>query len=142
MKIMVIEDDDSKWKAISSHLNNKGVANIEIIRAKNMAEFSANLSANIGLFIIDFRIPSYESGMPFQNGNGILEAITKAGKADSFLLAISSFPNDFPELRAKFEAHGCILTNYSDKKSWHATLDHLLVQLKKNIQLSKVIIYV
>jgi nucleoside phosphorylase len=131
---MVIEDDDSKWKSIRSHLNSRGVSDIQIIRAKNMAEFSANLSADIGLFVIDFRLPGYDTGIPLQNGNGILEAITKAGKADSLLLAISSFPNDFPELRAKFEAHGCILTEYSNKKSWQATLDHLLIQLKKNIQ--------
>jgi nucleoside phosphorylase len=131
---MVIEDDDSKWKSIRSHLNTRGVSDIQIIRAKNMAEFSANLNADIGLFVIDFRLPGYETGIPLQNGNGILEAITKAGKADSLLLVISSFPNDFPELRAKFEAHGCILTTYSNKKSWQATLDHLLIQLKKNIQ--------
>jgi nucleoside phosphorylase len=134
MNIMVIEDDDSKWKVIKNYLNVKSVSDIEIIRAKNMAEFSANLSTNIGLFIIDFRLPGYESGIPLQNGIAILEAITKSGKADSLLLAISSYPNDFPELRAKFEAHGCILTEYSNKKSWQATLDHLLVQLKKNIQ--------
>ena len=134
MKIMVIEDDDVKWKSIKSHLNNKGISDIEIIRAKNMAEFSANLSANIGLFIIDFRLPGYENAQPLQNGIAILEAITMAGKTDSLLLAISSFPDDFPELRAKFEAHGCILTEFSKKKSWQATLDHLLIQLKKNIQ--------
>lgn len=76
MKIMVIEDDDVKWKSIKNHLNNKGISDIEIIRAKNMAEFSANLSANIGLFIIDFRLPGYENAQPLQNGIAILEAIT------------------------------------------------------------------
>ena len=134
MKIMVIEDDDVKWRSIKSHLNNKGISDTGIIRAKNMAEFSANLSANIGLFIIDFRLPGYEKAQPLQNGIAILEAITMAGKENSLLLAISSFPDDFPELRAKFEAHGCILTEFSNKKSWQATLDHLLIQVKKNIQ--------
>jgi nucleoside phosphorylase len=134
MKIMVIEDDNVKWNSIKYYLKNKAVSETEIIRVKNMAEFAANLSANIGLFIIDFRLPGYENAQPMQNGIAILEAITMAGKTDSLLLAISSFPDDFPELREKFEAHGCILTEFSKKKAWQATLDHLLIQLKKNIQ--------
>lgn len=134
MKIMIIEDGDSKWRAIKGHLIGKGVSELDIIRAKTMAEFSAHLGADIGLFIIDLRLPGFEAGQPLQNGIGILEAITKAGKSDSLLIAISSFPEDFPELRTKFEAHGCILTEYRNKKSWQSTLDHLLVQLKKNIQ--------
>jgi DNA-binding response OmpR family regulator len=72
MKIMVIEDDDVKWKSIKSYLNNKGISDTVIIRAKNMAEFSANLSENIGLFIIDFRLPGYENAQPLQNGIAIL----------------------------------------------------------------------
>lgn len=133
MKIMVIEDNDSKWKAIGGYLKTKGVSSIDIIHAKTMAEFAANLGADIGLFIIDIKLPGYESAVPSQNGVAILEAIVKAGKDDAHLLAISSYPKDFPELRAVFEARGCILADYSDKKAWQSTLDHLLVQLKKNV---------
>lgn len=45
----------------------------------------------------------------------------------ALLLAISSYPNDFPELRSRFEAHGCILADYSDEKGWKSTLDSALL---------------
>ena len=133
MKIMVIEDDEPKWLAINGHLEARGVLAIDIIRAKNMAEFAAELKADIGLFIVDCKVPGYENAAPTPNGNAILEAIVKAGKNDALLLAISSYPRDFPALRATFEARGCILADYSEKKAWQSTLDHLLVQLKKNV---------
>jgi nucleoside phosphorylase len=132
MKIMLIEDDDKKYGAIISHLQNGGVLLNDIIRAKNMTDFAANLSADIGLFIIDFKLPSIDNGAASQNGKAILETIVKAGKHDALLLAISSYPNDFPDLRESFEAHGCILADFANKKGWQSTLDHLLIQLKKN----------
>jgi len=139
MKIMLIEDDDKKYRAIISHLQNHGVLLNDIIRAKNMTDFAANLSADIGLFIIDFKLPSIDNGAASQNGKAILETIVKAGKHDALLLAISSYPNDFPDLRESFEAHGCILADFANKKGWQSTLDHLLIQLKKNLKFDFVI---
>jgi nucleoside phosphorylase len=139
MKIMLIEDDDKKYRAIISHLQNRGVLLNDIIRAKNMTDFAANLSADIGLFIIDFKLPSIDNGIASQNGKAILETIVKAGKHDALLLAISSYPDDFPDLRKSFEAHGCILADFANKKGWQSTLDHLLIQLKKNLKFDFVI---
>lgn len=134
MKIMLIEDDNNKARAITSHLNQHGITEQHIIRAKNMSDFSAALGNDIGLFIIDLNLPNIDNGTTSQNGKAILECIIKAGKDDALLLAISSYPADFPELREYFEAHGCILANFQNKKGWQSTLDHLLTQLKKNVR--------
>lgn len=134
MKVMLIEDDNSKSKAIISHLKKQGIPENSIIHAKNMTDFAAELNSDIGLFIIDFKLPSIDNGIASQNGKAILEAIIKAGKNDALLLAISSYPKDFPELREFYESRGCILADYSNKKGWQSTLDHLLIQLKKNIK--------
>lgn len=139
MKVMLIEDDDKKRRAITSHLNSQGISESDIIYAKNMTDFAAGLSADIGLFIIDFKLPSIDKGTASQNGQAILESIVKAGKHDALLVAISSYPADFPELRAKFEAHGCILADFANKRGWQSTLDHLLIQLKKNIRFDFII---
>ncbi|MBV7576561.1 hypothetical protein KW846_27965 [Pseudomonas sp. PDM32] len=139
MKILLIEDDDSKRKAIVTYLKSRGISDDDILRAKNMTDFAGYLSYDIGLFIIDFKLPNFDKGTISQNGKAILESIVKAGKQDALLLAISSYPAEFPELRDLYESHGCILADYSLKKNWQSTLGHLLIQLKKNTKFDFVI---
>lgn len=132
MKIFLIEDNDKKRREISNHLKSKGIPTEDIIYAKTMTDFAAQLGTEIGLFIIDFYLPHIDGGEAQPNGKAIIQSITKAGKIDALMLAISSYPDEFPELRGIYEASGCILANYADKRSWQSTLDHLLVQLRKN----------
>jgi nucleoside phosphorylase len=139
MKIMLIEDDEKKFKSIFSHITKSGILPSDIIRAKTMTDFTANLKDDIGLFIIDFKLPSIDNGTASQNGKAILECIVKAGKNDALLLAISSYPNDFPELRAFYESHGCILADFAQEKNWKSTLDHLLIQIKRNLKFDFII---
>lgn len=139
MKVLMIEDDAGKAKAISSHLKRRGVAEENILHARSMTDFAAALSQEIGLFIIDFKLPSVEDGVASQNGKAILETIIKAGKNDALMLAISSYPDDFQNLRGYYESHGCILADYSKQSSWQSTLDHLVVQLNKNLRFDFVI---
>jgi len=134
VKILLIEDDVLKSQAIIGHLKERDVAADDIIHAKNMTDFAACLNFEIGLFIIDFKVPNLDSGSAISNGKVILETIIKAGKNDAHLLAISSYPADFPELRDEFEAQGCILADYRNTSGWKSTLDHLITQLKKNIR--------
>ncbi|MET3115836.1 nucleoside phosphorylase [Undibacterium sp. GrIS 1.8] len=139
MKIMLIEDDNSKSKAIIGRLKSQGISENDVIHARNMTDFAAKLNSNIVLFIIDFKLPSVDKGVAYQNGRAILETIIKAGKNDALLLAISSYPGDFPELRNFYESNGCILADYSNKKSWQSTLDHLIIQIKKNLNFDFII---
>lgn len=139
MKVMLIEDNGRKFRSISSHLETRGIAGKDIIHARNMTDFAANLNADIGLFIIDLKLPSLDDGAASQNGKAILETIVKAGKHSALLLAISSYPDEFPELRDLYESHGCILADFSNSKGWKATLDHLLIQLRKNLKFDFVI---
>lgn len=134
MKLMLIEDDDVKSIAIKKYLLTNGIDSNDIIHAKNMTDFAANLHYDIGLFIIDLKLPSIDEGTASQNGKAILESIVKAGKQNALLLAISSYPDDFDGLREYFESHGCILADFSKKDLWQSALRHLLIQLKKNIK--------
>lgn len=133
MKILLIEDSDTKAMDISSHILSRGFPAANIIRAKNFTDFAASLHDDIGLFIIDIKIPIVDDAAASENGESILEAIVKAGKDSALLLAISSYPGDFVGLRDKFEARGCILCDYS-KPEWKQTLDHLLIQLNKQMR--------
>ncbi|WP_182286850.1 nucleoside phosphorylase [Comamonas testosteroni] len=139
MKILLIEDNEKKRRVISKYLESKGISAKDILYAKTMTDFSAHLGSEIGLFIIDFYLPYVDGGEAQPNGKAILQSIIKAGKVDALLLAISSHPDEFPELRSMYEANGCILANYEDKRSWQSTLDHLLVQLRKNTRFDFVV---
>lgn len=139
MKILLIEDDRAKRDEIRGYLLSRGVRDSDILVAENFAEFAALLSQDIGLFLIDIKLPHCHDGMPSNLGIAILEAIVKAGKQNALLLAISSYPEDFSEFRSAFEERGCILADYRSKKQWQSTLDHHLVQLRRSIKYDFVI---
>lgn len=134
MKILLIEDNSVKRDEIRNYLLSKGVRDADILVAESFAEFAAFLSQDIGLFLIDIKLPHCHGGMPSNMGIATLEAIVKAGKQNALLLAISSYPEDFPEFRSAFQERGCILADYRSKKQWQSTLDYHLVQLKRNIK--------
>ncbi|EOC3068566.1 hypothetical protein ABUP50_001040 [Cronobacter malonaticus] len=135
MKIMLIEDNKNKRDDIKGFLLSKNIVDSDIIIAKSMTDFTTNLHHDIGLFIIDLKLPNIDGGEAQFNGLTILETIKKSSRQESLLLAISSFPDEFPKLRDIYESHGCILSTYSNKKGWKSTLEHLLIQLNKNISL-------
>lgn len=139
MKIMIIEDNNAKITKIKSHLNSKGVKDEDIIISKNMSDFASKLNYEVDLFVIDFNIPNCDDGESQPNGLAILESIIKSGKGDALLLAISSYPEDFPNLREKYESNGCILADFKNEKSWKSTLDYLLLHLKNKLRLDFVI---
>lgn len=135
MKIMLIEDAQPKRDKIKSFLIDSGVVDSDIVCAANLTDFSAGLHHDIGLFIVDFYIPVYDGGNASQNGRAILETINKSEKKDALVIAISSYPNDFPDLREYYEARGCVLVDYSRIEAWQSALKILLVQLKRNMRM-------
>lgn len=134
MKIMLIEDDREKAKAITEYIASKGIDKETILYAENLADVSAGLREDIGLFIIDLKLPSIADGMATNSGKTILQMIIKSGQTNASLLAISSYPKEFPELRDDYESHGCVLADYSDPSKWKTALDHLLVRLKLQVR--------
>lgn len=134
MKIMLIEDNKSKQNDILEHLLSKNIQRKDIVVVENLTDFFAKENSEIGLFIIDIRIPNVDDSNASQNGKTIVEALVKKGRNDASLLAISSYPEDFTHLRPYFEMHGCILCDFKETKSWKSTLDHLLVQSRREIK--------
>lgn len=105
-KILLIEDNETKRRTLLNYLTESGVPIEQVIVAKSMTDFAANLNADIGLFIIDLKLPSIDDVAASQNGKAILEAIIKAGKGDALLVAISSYPKDFPSCGSSMSRTG------------------------------------
>lgn len=132
MKVMLIEDNKNKQQEILAYLLSKGVEQKDIVIVENLTDFFSKTTDDIGLFIIDIRIPNVDNSTASQNGKTIVESLVKMGRNDALLLAISSYPGDFTGLRSYFEMHGCILCDFKEKKNWQSTLDHLLVQARRD----------
>lgn len=135
MKIMLIEDDATKAANIKDHIISRGINESSILWVKNLTEVALSIHLDIGLFIIDLKLPSIYNGESTNSGKAILEMIESAGKSNANLLAISSYPSEFPQLRDLYESRGCILADYSDPPKWQAALNFSLVRL--NIEVRK-----
>jgi len=134
MKIMLIEDDKIKAENITEYILSKGIDRDSILFCENLAEVSTGLKNDIGLFIIDLKLPGAPDGRATHSGKTILQMIVKSGQTNASLIAISSYPTEFPELRHDYESHGCVLADYSDPSKWETALDHLLVRLKLQVR--------
>lgn len=134
MKILLIENDKKKQIAITRHLISKGCSESNILVARTVSEFVGKLKEDIALFIIDLRVPSIDGASEINNGGTIIESIVRSGGNGSLSLAISSFPEDFSETRAIFEKYGCVLCDFKDGAAWKSTLDHLLIQARKQMR--------
>jgi nucleoside phosphorylase len=131
---MLIEDNKEKARDIADYITSKGLDRESILFAENLADVSAGLKYDIGLFIIDLKLPSIADGAATNSGKTILQMIIRSGQTNASLLAISSYPTEFPELRDEYESHGCVLADYSDPTKWKTALDHLLVRLKLQVR--------
>lgn len=132
VKILVTEDNDAKLNEIVTFLRSKDSGNLEILVATNLVEFSQKLSEDIDICIIDVRIPAYAGAEAEKNGLGIIQHLKISPNPNIKLIAISSFPDEFEDIRSKFERNGCILVNFHEKDVWQNALEILIMQSAAN----------
>lgn len=140
MTILIAEDDDHKYEAIRNYIIHLGRPSNAIIRARTASEFAARLDSRVTVCVIDLRIPSFEGAQPDQNGIGILQTVDLRSGGRVKVIAISSFPEEFEDLRTQFESRGCILVDYTDKDTWQNALKTVLVQDEGRYQLDFLIV--
>ena len=140
MKILITEDDVQKRDEISNYLADQGVNLEDIIIASNMADFMIKFDDLISLCIIDLRIPAYDGAGPEHNGIGVLQAVDKVGGGRVKLLAISSYPQEFSDIRGQFESRGCLLVDFHQKEIWKNVLKQMILQMK-NLEVLDFIIF-
>ncbi|GAA5064304.1 hypothetical protein N0B44_06050 [Roseibacterium beibuensis] len=128
MKILITEDDAEKLAQLVEFLDEEGVSKSELLIADNLVDFGQMLSSEIDICIIDIRIPAFSGGTPDVNGLGILQRLASHSSGQIKSLAISSYPEEFENIRGKFESQGCILANYHEPDTWKGALRVLLLQ--------------
>jgi adenosylhomocysteine nucleosidase len=130
MKTLIIEDDIEKRDEIAGYVQSLGVPADRILTAKDMAEFMCKFDAEIGICIIDLRLPAYEGGGADTNGIGVLQALDRKGASHVKLLAISAYPEEFADIRPQFESRGCMLVDFNEKDVWKSVLKQMVLQLQ------------
>lgn len=128
MKILIVEDDASKRKEISDFIISLGVPSDRIDIAIDMAEFASKFDRETSVCVIDLRIPAYSGAGPDQNGIGVLQTIERAGSNNVKLLAISSYPDEFSDIRAQFESRGCMLVDHNERGVWKSVLEQMIIE--------------
>lgn len=129
VKTLISEDDPVKLNEIVEFVKSLDVPPRSILTEKTLIEFSDKLDTDIDICIIDIRIPAFEGGGdPDQNGLGILQKLENSSNGQVKLLAISAFPEEFEDIRSKFERQGCVLANYHERDVWQNALRILLLQ--------------
>jgi nucleoside phosphorylase len=128
VKILVSEDDDDKLGEICSFLKSIGVLERDILTARTMAEFASKYDQDVGVCVIDIRIPAYDGAHADQNGLGILQHLESTSNGKVKLLAISAYPDEFEEIRPRFERQGCVLADYKNRDVWQNALRMLVLQ--------------
>jgi nucleoside phosphorylase len=128
VKILIADDNDDKRSEICAFIESQGVHTRNILTASDMAEFMSKLNDEVGVCVIDIRIPAYAGGIADQNGRGILQVLEQKTSGNVKSLAISAYPDEFEDLRPTFERQGCVLANYHDKDVWQNALKVLITQ--------------
>ena len=134
MRIIICEDDDAKLMEIAAFIRDQGVPDKDVVAARTLVEFFSLADEGVDLCIIDIRIPAYEGAKAEQNGIAILQRLVYLAGTGVKLLAISAYPEEFSEIRPKFEAGGCILADYHDKNLWRGALKTLLLQSASKVR--------
>lgn len=128
MKVLIVEDDDDKRSEISEYVISLGVAEDRVETAVDMAEFASKFDRETSVCVIDLRIPAYNGAGPDLNGLGVLQTIERAGSPNVKLLAISSYPEEFTEVRAQFEGRGCMLVDHNERAVWQNVLKQMVIE--------------
>lgn len=128
VKVLICEDTDTKMAAIVAFIEETGISGIEIEKATSMAEFTSKFDQDVDICIIDIRIPAYSGGRADQNGIGVLQHLESSSNGSAKLLAISSYPKEFEDIRSRFERQGCILADFTKTEGWQYLLRSLILQ--------------
>ncbi|MET4476528.1 response regulator receiver protein [Bradyrhizobium sp. F1.13.3] len=131
MAIVVFEDDEKKWSVIRDCLREKGVRDSGIKRIDNIAQFVEIARKPIDLCIIDIRMPGVSGGETRDAGVELLKMLDYSGLQRVPLLAITAYPEEARRSQSAFASRGCIIYDYSDRKTWSQALDIFLAQSKE-----------
>lgn len=135
MKVLIVEDDEDKRNEISDYVLSLGVPDGHVETAVDMAEFASKFDRDTSICVIDLKIPAYEGAGPDLNGLGVLQTIERAGAANVKLLAISSYPEEFVDVRAQFERRGCMLVDHNERTVWHNVLKQMVIEAQATEQM-------
>lgn len=136
MKILIIEDSDSKYGAISDSVaESLPSIHAKFSRAHDLSEATKLLYENrYDVVFIDLMLPHRRKDDPIDVTEDILGVIEASEKnSSSSFFAISGFEDLIQEQRARFIDAGIVLIHYSpDSDTWRTTISSCMARLRQS----------
>ena len=130
MKVVVFEDNDSKFGVLQNVLIGKGINSISIRRIQHVAEFAKLRGDQFDLCIVDIRMPSLPGGETRSAGGEILQMLSYGGYEGIPVLAITAYADEIAEQREAFAERGCIIYDFDQQEHWTNALDIFISQAR------------
>lgn len=126
MRVLVIEDEDKKYKMFLSALLKAGVDEPSIVRITNLSDLLMESSRlnRFDLCLIDFFLPYRSDDDEAQNcASDVLKVIDHSSIRTIPVLAISRFAKDSSFDTEKIESQGIMVYDFDRETIWQPALD-------------------
>uniref|UniRef100_E6VQ19 Response regulator receiver domain-containing protein n=1 Tax=Rhodopseudomonas palustris (strain DX-1) TaxID=652103 RepID=E6VQ19_RHOPX len=131
MRVVVFEDDDTKWNNVQGVLVQKGIKPASIKRLTHIAQFLEVSDRPFDLCIIDLMMPGISGTDPRNAGVELLKMLDYSGKRRVPTLAITAYREEAAHQQKVFSSYGCIIYNYDERQIWSDALDIFISQAKE-----------
>lgn len=141
MKIIIIEDDPNKLKAVTSHLERNG--DIDFITYSSFKTgLQGILSSTFDLLLLDMSVPAYDSGRPLPLAGRDILFLLKRKRISLKTIILTQYEyfdgvslnNLHTNLRKEFPSNYLDYVYYNvTQDSWRDKLDALILEIKGHL---------
>lgn len=124
MKVLIIEDDEKKYRAIQGTLLENSIDGENIIRIQCLKDFYVRQDnlANVDLCVLDFFLPTIEGRDPENAFGEVLKTLDNSNMGSIPVVAITSHLEEVADRRADLQQRGIITYSFDEKAIWAAAL--------------------
>lgn len=138
MKVIIIEDDPNKLKAVTSHLKKNG--DIDLVTYSSFQSgLRGILSSSFDLLLLDMSVPAYDSGRPLPLAGRDILFLLKRKKIHLRTIILTqyedfdgiSLANLHANLKQEFPENYLDYVYYNvTQDSWRDKLDSIILEIK------------
>lgn len=122
MKVLVLEDDDGKFLALSSALLSFGITSENILRCRVLSELTAVPVRSIDICIVDLWMPFLIDGEPRDASGEIIAMLEGQGGFSIPVIVITDHFGEASIHIEKFAKKGCPILDYRSPDIWKSAL--------------------
>lgn len=131
MKVVLAEDDEGKAASFRAFLASVGIEESAISTVGNLVDLTSVIGPRVDLCVLDLRLPAHDGAEPSRNGIAAVQMVNRSSGGQTKVIAISAYPDEFPEVKEQFERFNCLLVSYQDESTWKQALSIIAQQIRR-----------